>query len=80
MIIITIIIIIIILFLVQPLFTSAAVPSRDFIRYLLDRDDDDVCMMGVVYDRFHRDSLKHYSPRVIDTSHLPPQGLLVFVH
>ena len=36
-------------------------------------------MMGVVYDRFHRDSLKHYSPRVIDTSHLP-QGLLVSVH
>ena len=30
-------------------------------------------------DSFHRDSLKHYSLRVIDTSHLPPQGLLVMI-
>jgi hypothetical protein len=29
-------------------------------------------------DSFHRDSLKHYSPRVIDTSHLP-QSLLVMI-
>ncbi len=79
MIIIIIIIIIIIvtvlllLLLIPSLFTPAAVSSevfsRDFIRYLIDRDDDDdVCMMGVVFkkdrcgtnrkdDRYHRDTL-----------------------
>jgi hypothetical protein len=30
---------------------SSAVSSRDFIRYAVDRDDDDVCMMGVVIER-----------------------------
>jgi hypothetical protein len=31
---------------------SSAVPSRDLIRYVLDRDDDDdVCMMGLVFER-----------------------------